>query len=1174
LNEGDAVDFVFKPKANDFYDNTRLVVRIQGAGPNPFPSALLEVDKATVAVINKVLISEELGGIDGTSGMDFGADGVLYVADGGSATSTDRLFALNPSTGFLTEIGSTGLEKGLAGLEFVPHQRELADQRAVWMSSAETFEVINDLTNTKQDQLLAFLRSRKVTTVYLFTGNENNNASNPSKLVSNPNRYAHLISGMKAEGLTVYGLIGGTGSDNELAEDGLVQDRFSELLDYNADRSSDDERFDGLNLDVEPWVRSDWRSNLTVDELPVLREIAVQYLDMSKRLLQERDARDPDFVMGAVIPFFFDRLELQDGFHSNGSPKFVERDFLVNWGMPSNGSTNQRMSQQVQDLYDYVSVLSFRDFADDNLEIRRTDGMIDVAHNEVVYAGLKNKTIVLGAETTRQNPSLVTFFEEGEAYMEEQLAFVTQYFGSPTSDAFVPGFSGFAIQDLAGYRNLTLPQVTGVQFAGTSWSDPFVDHLAAAGLGAGGFAVPTGSSAQLQPLSWINLDQILVQFNEDVQVKLDDLTVTVDDQTLGLIGFSYDRNALTATWTLDAVIDTANLVLRLSDSVYDQDGNLLDGDWVDTRADLSSGSGDRVAGGDFVFSFNVLPGEVVDTAVAAGPEPEKGPDQPVVAVVTQDDAQRIADRIGLSIGDELYDPRLDLNGDGFISQVDLELVNGRLDSSVTIVPAAGDPVVAPQVTGVFVRSTAWDSDMLDQLGDPFGLLIPTGSIEQLLPLRLEGLDQLSIRFSEAVNVELSDLVLVNANLLPYNLIDFAYDPASLTATWTLDGPIGDDRLNVSLSDEVTNSEGHALDGEWSNGVDRFADGSGNGIPGGPFDFGFSVLVSKTSVADRHIFYNNSVFDGNNSEANAADDNAIAPDFISKALLPSQTATFQNYTSYSRGINGIMIDVANLADPLGLREVDFEFHVGNDNTPQDWMLVAAKATVKVRAGEGVGGSDRVTIIWPDGAIKNEWLQVRVKANHTTGLDQADVFYFGNAVGETGDHSANAIVDVTDFMRVRSNTTNAGSLAEIDNPYDYDRNQRVNVFDVIAVLDNRTDSSTALKLIDAPQAVFASAPETVSPSPVAEASSFAAPSAATSPSPDEQTPQAIDSSLQQARRLRRRSVLASIGSRPVFRRLASVLKRPVGRVIDVNVAQEDPNATEPSVSDLSEVLSDQL
>ena len=55
---------------------------------------------------------------------------------------------------------------------------------------------------------------------------------------------------------------------------------------------------------------------------------------------------------------------------------------------------------------------------------------------------------------------------------------------------------------------------------------------------------------------------------------------------------------------------------------------------------------------------------------------------------------------------------------------------------------------------------------------------------------------------------------------------------------------------------------------------------------------------------RFIFYNNSAWDGD-AGASADDDKAIAPDKV--PLFDGSNAIFANYTSYSRGINGIMTD---------------------------------------------------------------------------------------------------------------------------------------------------------------------------------------------------------------------------------------------------------------------------
>ena len=77
---------------------------------------------------------------------------------------------------------------------------------------------------------------------------------------------------------------------------------------------------------------------------------------------------------------------------------------------------------------------------------------------------------------------------------------------------------------------------------------------------------------------------------------------------------------------------------------------------------------------------------------------------------------------------------------------------------------------------------------------------------------------------------------------------------------------------------------------------------------------------------RYLFYNNSYWDNKDPAANAADDNAIALDKV--ALLPGRSATFSNYSSYSRGLNGIMIDVKGLPG-ASLTTADFTFRYGND-----------------------------------------------------------------------------------------------------------------------------------------------------------------------------------------------------------------------------------------------------
>ena len=114
-------------------------------------------------------------------------------------------------------------------------------------------------------------------------------------------------------------------------------------------------------------------------------------------------------------------------------------------------------------------------------------------------------------------------------------------------------------------------------------------------------------------------------------------------------------------------------------------------------------------------------------------------------------------------------------------------------------------------------------------------------------------------------------------------------------------------------------------------------------------------------------------------------------------------------------------------------------------------------------------DRVTIIWADGAIQKQWLQVTVKATENTGLAENDVFYYGNAVGDSGDSTQNAYVNATDQIGARDNPHGRTNLADITDVYDFNRDKYVNATDQIIARDNATGRTNALVLMTAPSVV---------------------------------------------------------------------------------------------------------
>lgn len=220
-----------------------------------------------------------------------------------------------------------------------------------------------------------------------------------------------------------------------------------------------------------------------------------------------------------------------------------------------------------------------------------------------------------------------------------------------------------------------------------------------------------------------------------------------------------------------------------------------------------------------------------------------------------------------------------------------------------------------------------------------------------------------------------------------------------------------------------------------------------------------VGLAAARVADRHTFYNRSIWSGNGSAADPSNDLAIAPD--KRALLPGELATFHQYTSYSRGVNGVMVDVVDLGSELDASGATF--HMGNSDDVENWASAPLPEGLAVRWGEGVNGSDRIVWVWGDDAVRSAWLEVGLLPGSDTDLDRMDRFYFGNAVGETGDRSTDAIVDGADELAARLNPRNVLRPATLDDRHDFNRDGRVDPADQLIARSWETTEATALRLI---------------------------------------------------------------------------------------------------------------
>ena len=239
------------------------------------------------------------------------------------------------------------------------------------------------------------------------------------------------------------------------------------------------------------------------------------------------------------------------------------------------------------------------------------------------------------------------------------------------------------------------------------------------------------------------------------------------------------------------------------------------------------------------------------------------------------------------------------------------------------------------------------------------------------------------------------------------------------------------------------------------------------------DYSFEFAMSG-GLLGRWLFYNNSAFDGHDPAANAADDRAAAPD--KQPLAPGQQATSANVSSYARGLNGLMIDV------LGLPQVDaqtlaaaFGLTVGAGGDPGPWAAAPPPSSASVRRGAGVNGSDRITLTWRDGAIKNTWLRVVMPSGLNTGLIEPHEFFFGNLVGDTADADGSPFrVNALDLSATRRALNTDSDLI---GRYDFNRDGRVNALDLAAVRGNLNRTLAPLAAspaLVAPASPFLSAP----------------------------------------------------------------------------------------------------
>ena len=182
---------------------------------------------------------------------------------------------------------------------------------------------------------------------------------------------------------------------------------FQRVLAYNT-LVDPEERFDGVNLDIEPHILAQWSERKN--------QLLLQFLDLGQAFMQLKKASGQSLLVGPAIPFWLDGIELE-------------------W----NGR-NKPVSEHVIDIYDYVALMDYRDHAGGG------DGIIAHAKDEMAYAGRHSRKVVIGVEVTPNELLKVSFNHLTEPDMERELALTEKAFQGQQA------FAGFAIHHYRGYR--------------------------------------------------------------------------------------------------------------------------------------------------------------------------------------------------------------------------------------------------------------------------------------------------------------------------------------------------------------------------------------------------------------------------------------------------------------------------------------------------------------------------------------------------------------------------------------------------------------------------------------------------------------------------------------------------------------------------------------------------
>lgn len=252
---------------------------------------------------------------------------------------------------------------------------------------------------SKPNQIISFLVKNKVNVLFLQVNNE-----------IDIKYYQRFIRKASAKNISVHAL---DGSAQWVSNDGVIsQQEFINWVSKYQNSAAANEKFNGLHLDVEPYLNEEYNTNLN--------KILENYQNFIVSF--KKHAIDLELEFGIDIPFWFYGVEY-DTKYGTGN--------LAKW-----------LCENVKSM----TIMAYRDRASSP-----RGGIIDVSSVEMKLFEEHNVKGTIAVETGNLGPDedYLTFYGKGTKYMNQQLDLVIDSYRSNTT------FDGIAIHYLDSWMRMT-----------------------------------------------------------------------------------------------------------------------------------------------------------------------------------------------------------------------------------------------------------------------------------------------------------------------------------------------------------------------------------------------------------------------------------------------------------------------------------------------------------------------------------------------------------------------------------------------------------------------------------------------------------------------------------------------------------------------------------------------